>query len=102
MESRITVIGAELNTNFYASKTGGAPREVKSYTCKVILHLEGGAVDVGTLRIPEALAPEGITPGDYMVAYRAGRGFSDDKIVGVMTTFRGVKPSAAKAENKPQ
>jgi len=101
MESRITVIGAELRSAYYANKAGGAPREVKSYNCKVILHLEGGAVDVGTLKVPEALAPEGVTPGDYLISYRAGRGYQDDKIVGVMVGFKGINSKGGKAVEIP-
>lgn len=92
MESRITVLGATPKTAHYASKTGGPAREVKSHVCKIMLHLEGGAIDVGTMNVPEALAPEGVQPGDYMIAYRAGRGFTDDKIVGVLCKFEAVRP----------
>ncbi|MCL2875460.1 MAG: hypothetical protein FWF12_04020 [Betaproteobacteria bacterium] len=94
MESRITVIGSELKSAFYNNKAGGAPREVKTNICKVILHMENGVVDVGTLRVPESLAPEGVQPGDYMISYRAGRGFSDDAIGGVMCGFKAVKPQS--------
>lgn len=95
METRITVLGVKPVTNFYPSKTGGAPREVKTYECKCVLHLDDGSIDVGTTRIPETLAPEGVVPGDYMIAYKAGRSWKEDKIVGIPCVFRAVKPQAA-------
>lgn len=106
MKTRVTVVGAERKENLYPV-AGGAPRKVVSHKCKVILHLPDGGIDVGTLTVPDALAPEGVTPGDYNVEFRAGRGFSEDKIVGVMFSFEGIasagrpavqaKPEAAKA-----
>lgn len=101
MQSRITVIGSELKSSMYSSKTGGAPREVKRHVCKCILHGEGGSVDVGTLSVPEALAPEGVQPGDYVVEYRAGRGFSDDKIIGVMVSFEPFRASSKPQQSSP-
>jgi len=94
MENRISVLGSKLISNLYPSKTGGAPREVKQYECKCVLHLADGSIDVGTVRIPETLAPEGVQVGDYLVSYRAGRSWKDDKIVGIMDTFVAVKKSA--------
>lgn len=95
-ESRITVLGAEERVNLYPVP-GGKPREVKSYTCKVMLHTPDGQIDVGTLTVPSSLAPEGVQPGDYLVSYRAGRGFKEDKIVGVMHSFEAVRPANLKA-----
>lgn len=96
MKTRVTVVGAERKENLYPV-AGGAPRKVVSHKCKVILHLPDGAVDVGTLTVPDALAPEGVTPGDYQVEFRAGRGFSEDKIIGVMHSFEGVGRAAPAA-----
>lgn len=111
MKSRVTVVGVERQERVYASPNG-APRTVISHKCKVVLHLPDGSVDVGTLTVPDALAPEGVTPGDYAVEFRAGRGFSEDKIIGVMHSFEGVgsvrtaapaQAPAQKPENaKPQ
>lgn len=89
MKTRVTVVGAERKENLYPV-AGGAPRKVVSHKCKVILHLPDGGIDVGTLTVPDALAPEGVTPGDYNVEFRAGRGFSEDKIIGVMFSFEGL------------
>jgi hypothetical protein len=98
MKSRVTVVGVERKENLYPV-AGGAPRKVVSHKCKVILHLPDGGIDVGTLTVPDVLAPEGVTPGEYTVEFRAGRGFSEDKIVGVMFSFEGIasagKPSVA-------
>jgi hypothetical protein len=91
-QDRVTVLSAERRENVYEGN-----RKVVSYKCKVILHLEGGAVDVGTLTVPEALAPEGVTPGDFHISYRAGRGYKEDKIIGVMTAFTGVQRPGAVA-----
>lgn len=103
METRVTVVGVERKENLYPV-AGGQPRKVVSHQCKVILHLPDGVIDVGTMKVPDALAPEGVQPGDYMVEFRAGRGFSEDKIVGVMHSFRAVKPQGAakQPEAKPQ
>lgn len=101
MKTRVSVVGVERKENLYPV-AGGAPRKVVSHKCKVILHLPDGGVDVGTLTVPEALAPEGVTPGDYHVEFRAGRGFSEDKIIGVMFSFEGIasagRPAVAKQE----
>ncbi|MDR2187711.1 MAG: hypothetical protein LBE62_06615 [Azonexus sp.] len=103
MESRITVVGSELKSAIYSGKNGAPPREVKRHVCKVILHIDG-VVDVGTLNVPVTIVPETdlIQPGDYMISYRAGRGFQEDKIVGVMTEFRPVKPAKADAKPEPK
>lgn len=89
MKTRVTVVGAERKENLYPV-AGGQPRKVVSHKCKIILHLPDGQIDVGTLTVPEALAPEGVNPGDYLVEYRAGRGFSEDKIIGVMHSFEAM------------
>lgn len=91
MKTRISVVGSDRKENLYPV-AGGAPRKVVSHKCKVILHLPDGTVDVGTMTVPDALAPEGVQPGDYYVEFRAGRGFSEDKIIGVMHSFESAKP----------
>lgn len=104
MKTRVTVVGAERKENLYPV-AGGQPRKVVSHKCKVILHLHDGTIDVGTLTVPESLAPEGVQPGDYAVEYRAGRGFSEDKIIGVMHTFEAVgkqAPAAAPKQEAPK
>lgn len=105
MENRLTVLASKLIVNTYASKTGGAAREVKQFECKCVLHLSDGSIDVGTVRIPDALAPEGVAPGDYLISYRAGRSWNEDRIVGVMDTFVAVKklvPSSPAAGSAPK
>jgi len=95
MKTRVTVLSAERREAVYE---GG--RKSVSHKCKIILHLPDGGVDVGTLTVPDALAPEGVTPGDYHVEYRAGRGYSEDKIIGVMFSFEGVARAGQAAESK--
>ncbi|WP_371322852.1 hypothetical protein VX159_10575 [Dechloromonas sp. ZY10] len=90
MQSRVTVVASETRKALYPSKSGGAPREVTSHVCKVILFKHDGTIDVSTMKVPEALAPNGVTPGDYLVDYCAGRSFKEDAMVGVMCTFERV------------
>lgn len=106
MKTRVTIVGSEKRENLYPV-AGGQPRKVTSYKCKCVLHLADGTVDVGTLNVPEALAPEGVAPGDYLLEYRAGRGFSEDKIVGVLHSMEpmaagraATKPDASQAQQK--
>lgn len=93
MQTRVTVVGAERREALYPV-AGGAPRKVVSHVCKVILNLPDGTLDVGTLKVPETFAPEGVIPGDYMVEYRAGRSFKEDQIIGVMHSFEAVRKAA--------
>lgn len=90
MDTRVTVVASETRKALYPSKTGGAPREVVSHVCKVIMFQHDGTIDVSTMKVPETLAPEGVVPGDYVVDYRAGRSFKDDAMVGVMCKFERV------------
>lgn len=102
MKVRVTVVGSERQERLYAQAGGGQPRKVVSHKCKVILHGEGGVVDVGTLSVPEALAPEGVQPGDYLIDYRAGRGFSEDKIVGLLHSIEPMQAGRRPADPQPQ
>lgn len=99
MKTRVTIVGSEKRENLYPV-AGGQPRKVVSYKCKCILHGADGVVDVGTLTVPESVAPEGVLPGDYLIDYRAGRGFSEDKIMGIL---HSIEPFAAgRSQPKPE
>lgn len=99
MKTRVSVVGSERREALYPV-AGGQPRKVVSHQLKVILHLPDGTVDVGTMKVPDALAPEGVAPGDYLVEFRAGRGFKEDQIIGVMHSFEAV--GSAKPQQKPE
>lgn len=101
MQTRVTVVGAERREALYPV-AGGQPRKVVSHVCKVILNLPDGTIDVGTLKVPETFAPEGVTPGDYMVEYRAGRGFKEDQIIGVMHSFEPMRKAPAAQSSAPK
>jgi hypothetical protein len=92
MKTRVTVVGSEFVVRHYDNN-----RKSESYICKCVTHdPETGAVDVGTLRVPAVLAPDGVLPGDYNIDFRAGRSFSDDGIVGRLCLLEAVSASGVK------
>jgi hypothetical protein len=100
MKSKVTVVNSERRETTYAGKTGGV-RTVVNYTCKCILHdAETDSVDVGTLRVPESLVPDGVAPGDYWVDFKLGRGFGDDTVKGLLCLFEPVAAVAARPVGK--
>lgn len=104
MKTRVSIVSSEKRENLYPV-AGGQPRKVVSYKCKCILHAADGTIDVGTLSVPEAIAPEGLVPGDYVLDYRAGRGFTEDRIIGVLHSvepFAAGRPQAKPEANQPQ
>lgn len=105
MKTRVTVLSSERRENTYEGN-----RKSVSHKCKVIIHKADGSVDVGTLSVPDALAPAPavagehavVVPGDYAIDYAAGRGFSEDKVIGVLCLFELMgKPSVPVAGPQP-
>lgn len=99
MKVRVSIVSSEKLERFYE---GG--RKSVSYVCKCVIHDEG-KVDVGTLRVPEALAPEGVVPGDYWIDFKAGRMFNDDAVNGRLCLLEAAsavssRPSAVQKEVK--
>lgn len=90
MKTRISILASERKESVYE----GGRKSVK-YVCKCVIHAEDGSVDVGTLNVPERFAPEGVLPGEYAVDYKAGRGFSDDKIGGQLALFEPLQTRSA-------
>lgn len=111
MKEKITVIGSQLKTTHY---DGGKKGE--NFTCKVILHdfKGGGAVEVGTLRVPLSLVPEShidgegdsrtVRQGEYLTDWRCSRKYNDDGITGGLCEFTPfqARPKADTPQQPPK
>lgn len=102
MKSKVTVVSSELVVKHYDNN-----RKSENFVCKVMMFDPdtNEVDDVGTIRIPLALtnpamlneAGSQIRKGDYLIDFKAARGFSDDGIGGRLCLFEPVNQNAPKA-----